>query len=93
MGIEANNSEVPVNVVNEPPAIGCAFCGKSLHQVRRLLQGLGYVKICDVCIMACAEIIKEKRQEEETIKAENEKAAAVTSQPIVFPAKKKRKKK
>jgi ATP-dependent Clp protease ATP-binding subunit ClpX len=35
----------------------CCFCGKSQHEVRKLIQGQPNVYICDECIDACADII------------------------------------
>jgi ATP-dependent Clp protease ATP-binding subunit ClpX len=36
----------------------CNFCGKSEHQVHRLVAGPG-VNICDECIALCVEVLKE----------------------------------
>ncbi|NBV28765.1 ATP-dependent Clp protease ATP-binding subunit ClpX, partial [bacterium] len=36
----------------------CCFCGKSEHEVRKLIQGQPNVFICDECIDACADIIE-----------------------------------
>lgn len=37
----------------------CSFCGKSRDQVRKLIQGPEGVFICDECVTACADIIRE----------------------------------
>lgn len=39
----------------------CAFCGKSEHQVRKLVAGQT-AAICDECIGLCVDIISEERQ-------------------------------
>ncbi|MBT1165176.1 ATP-dependent Clp protease ATP-binding subunit ClpX [Bifidobacterium simiarum] len=39
----------------------CTFCGKSEHQVRKLVTGPG-ASICDECIALCVDIISEDRR-------------------------------
>jgi ATP-dependent Clp protease ATP-binding subunit ClpX len=41
----------------------CSFCGKSQHEVRKLIAGPS-VFICDECIDLCNDIIKEEVQAE-----------------------------
>jgi len=36
----------------------CSFCGKSVNEVKRLINGPG-VTICDECVKVCAEMLKE----------------------------------
>jgi ATP-dependent Clp protease ATP-binding subunit ClpX len=43
----------------------CSFCGKSQHEVRKLIAGPS-VFICDECIDLCNDIIKEEVQAEST---------------------------
>ncbi len=38
----------------------CSFCGKSQHEVRKLIAGPS-VFICDECIELCNDIIREER--------------------------------
>ena len=38
----------------------CSFCGKSQHEVRKLIAG-PTVFICDECVELCMDIIKGKR--------------------------------
>ena len=38
----------------------CSFCGKSQHNVARLIAGPGGVYICDECVELCREIIEEE---------------------------------
>ncbi len=40
----------------------CSFCGKSQHEVKKLIAGPN-VFICDECINLCTDIIKEEQQE------------------------------
>ncbi|MDO4807210.1 MAG: ATP-dependent Clp protease ATP-binding subunit ClpX [Coriobacteriales bacterium] len=40
----------------------CSFCGKSRHQVSKLIQGTDGIFICDECVNACMEIIEEADQ-------------------------------
>jgi len=42
----------------------CSFCGKSQHEVRKLIAGPS-VFICDECVDLCNEIIREEIQEQE----------------------------
>jgi ATP-dependent protease Clp ATPase subunit len=45
-------------------ALACSFCGKSQHQVVKLIAGPG-VFICDQCIDLCNEIIAQEAGERE----------------------------
>jgi len=50
----------------------CSFCGKSQHEVRKLIAGPS-VFVCDECVELCNEII---REEAEDIEAEDAREAA-----------------
>ena len=41
----------------------CSFCGKSQHEVFRLIAGQAYVFICDECVDLCAAIVAEERRQ------------------------------
>jgi ATP-dependent Clp protease ATP-binding subunit ClpX len=41
----------------------CSFCGKSQHEVRKLIAGPS-VFICDECVELCNDIIREESLEE-----------------------------
>ncbi|HCH78358.1 MAG TPA: ATP-dependent Clp protease ATP-binding subunit ClpX, partial [Pseudomonas sp.] len=43
----------------------CSFCGKSQHEVRKLIAGPS-VFICDECVDLCNDIIREEVQEAQT---------------------------
>ena len=43
----------------------CSFCGKSQHEVRKLIAGPS-VFVCDECVDLCNDIIREEIQEKET---------------------------
>lgn len=43
----------------------CSFCGKSQHEVRKLIAGPS-VYVCDECVELCNEIIREEIEEEGT---------------------------
>jgi len=48
----------------------CSFCGKSQHEVRKLIAGPS-VFVCDECVELCNDIIREEIQEqsdEQTLK-------------------------
>ena len=40
----------------------CSFCGKSQHEVRKLIAGPS-VYVCDECVELCNDIIREELQE------------------------------
>ena len=50
----------------------CSFCGKSQHEVRKLIAGPS-VFVCDECVELCNEII---REEAEDVEAEDAREAA-----------------
>ena len=41
----------------------CSFCGKSQHEVKKLIAG-PTVFICDECVDLCVDIIKEENRNE-----------------------------
>jgi ATP-dependent Clp protease ATP-binding subunit ClpX len=44
-----------------PPVLKCSFCGKSQHEVKKLIAGpMDF--ICDGCVDLCTEIIRLERQ-------------------------------
>ena len=53
----------------------CSFCGKSQHEVRKLIAG-PTVFICDECVDLCNDII------EEEVKAEDEEVLDVLPSPL-----------
>ncbi|MGS2717560.1 ATP-dependent Clp protease ATP-binding subunit ClpX [Eionea flava] len=50
----------------------CSFCGKSQHEVRKLIAGPS-VFICDECVDLCNDIIREEIQESTTTEGSSEK--------------------
>jgi hypothetical protein len=44
---------------SEIEAVHCSFCGKSQHEVRKLIAANGSVFICNECVGLCAEICVE----------------------------------
>lgn len=50
----------------------CSFCGKSQHEVRKLIAGPS-VFICDECVDLCNDIIREEIQEAGTSEGSSEK--------------------
>ena len=47
---------------NNKNILYCSFCGKSQHEVRKLIAG-PTVFICDVCVELCMDIIKEESKD------------------------------
>jgi ATP-dependent Clp protease ATP-binding subunit ClpX len=41
----------------------CSFCGKSQHEVRKLIAGPS-VYVCDECVELCNDIIKDELQDD-----------------------------
>ncbi len=50
----------------------CSFCGKSQHEVRKLIAGPS-VFVCDECVELCNDIIREEVQEESSAAAAKSK--------------------
>jgi hypothetical protein len=46
-------------VFREKNTLYCSFCGKSQHEVRKLIAG-PTVFICDECVELCMDIIREE---------------------------------
>lgn len=46
----------------ESNVLYCSFCGKSQHEVRKLIAGPS-VYICDECVELCNDIIREEVQD------------------------------
>ncbi|NVK23874.1 MAG: ATP-dependent Clp protease ATP-binding subunit ClpX, partial [Gammaproteobacteria bacterium] len=44
---------------NDSKLLYCSFCGKSQHEVRKLIAGPS-VYICDECVDLCNDIIREE---------------------------------
>ena len=47
---------------NNGKVLYCSFCGKSQHEVRKLIAGPS-VFVCDECVDLCNDIIREEIQE------------------------------
>lgn len=46
----------------------CSFCGKTEHQVRRIVSGPG-IYICDGCVYLCLEVLDAEHSANETAEA------------------------
>ncbi|MGZ8136601.1 MAG: ATP-dependent Clp protease ATP-binding subunit ClpX [Methylococcaceae bacterium] len=51
------------NDKNDDKLLYCSFCGKSQHEVRKLIAGPS-VYVCDECVELCNDIIKDELQED-----------------------------
>ena len=58
-------SEKTTNSTDGGKLLYCSFCGKSQHEVRKLIAGPS-VFICDECVDLCNDIIREEIQENAT---------------------------
>jgi len=58
---------MPDKTTNSEKLLYCSFCGKSQHEVRKLIAGPS-VFICDECIELCNDIIREEMQGDEATK-------------------------
>ena len=50
-----------VDSKNNKNTLFCSFCGKSQHEVRKLIAG-PTVFICDECVELCMDIIREENK-------------------------------
>ena len=50
---------------NKDKIFHCSFCGKSQHEVRKLIAGPS-VYVCDECVLLCNDIINEEGREDKT---------------------------
>ena len=46
----------------------CSFCGKSEHEVRRMIQGPG-VRICDECVRLCMDVLEDGYEPHDELEA------------------------
>jgi len=51
------------NGKDEDKLLYCSFCGKSQHEVRKLIAGPS-VYVCDECVELCNDIIKDELQDD-----------------------------
>lgn len=58
----------------------CSFCGKSQHEVRKLIAGPS-VYICDECVDLCNDIIREEIKKWRRTRAQRAADAARDSPP------------
>lgn len=72
-GEDKDNSEVE-------KVLYCSFCGKSQHEVRKLIAGPS-VYVCDECVELCNDIIREEVQD---APQEEEKALPVPKEILSF---------
>ncbi|MEX1199725.1 MAG: ATP-dependent Clp protease ATP-binding subunit ClpX [Methylophaga sp.] len=54
---------------NDDKLLYCSFCGKSQHEVKKLIAGPS-VFVCDECVELCNDIIREEMQEQKADPAE-----------------------
>jgi hypothetical protein len=57
--IEAAGRQAGEQKPTKPKALYCSFCGKSQHEVRKLIAGPA-IFICDGCVELCVNIIREE---------------------------------
>src|SRR5690554_6681525 len=55
---------------NDDKLLYCSFCGKSQHEVKKLIAGPS-VFVCDECVELCNDIIREELQEKADDKAQS----------------------
>lgn len=54
---------------NKDKLLHCSFCGKSQHEVRKLIAGPS-VYVCNECVDLCNEIIREELEDETEVQSE-----------------------
>jgi hypothetical protein len=57
--IEADGRQTGAQEPTKPKVLYCSFCGKSQHEVRKLIAG-PTIFICDGCVELCVNIIREE---------------------------------
>lgn len=57
---------------NQGKLLYCSFCGKSQHEVKKLIAGPS-VFICDECVELCNDIIREEVEEKQAVTEEKER--------------------
>ena len=61
----------------------CSFCGKSQHEVRKLIAGPS-VFICDECVELCNDIIREELEEKAaSSRSDLPKPAEMTGESLI----------
>lgn len=65
---EGETDKQPESSVGNRPVrqVRCSFCGKSDHQVFRMIQGPG-VRICDECVDLCYQLVRESADNEDAV--------------------------
>ena len=51
-----------------PEGVRCSFCGKSEHEVHRMIQGPG-VRICDECVRLCMDVLEDGYEPHDELEA------------------------
>ena len=54
------------NGKNKKETLHCSFCGKSQHEVKKLIAGPNAF-ICDECVGLCTDIIEEEHQKTDVV--------------------------
>lgn len=62
------NEEVPVTTQDTKQTLYCSFCGKSQHEVKKLIAGPS-VFVCNECVELCNDIINEEENAGDTVVA------------------------
>jgi len=58
------------NSKDDDKLLYCSFCGKSQHEVRKLIAGPS-VYVCDECVELCNDIIKDELQDDSSSFGDN----------------------
>src|SRR5256885_6184771 len=61
----------------------CSFCGKSQHEVRKLIAGPS-VFVCDECVELCNDIIREELEDRAERAREDRKSTRLNSSHLVI---------
>src|SRR3989338_5509300 len=67
---------------DKPQILHCSFCGKSQHEVRKLIAGPS-VFICDECVDLCKDIIREEVQEDSNDKNSDKQPTPIEIKDIL----------
>ena len=84
--IDAAQARDGAQAPNAKPTLYCSFCGKSQHDVRKLIAGPG-VYICDECVDLCTDIVDDPEHDEKMLRlmqGDEASARAMPTEELVY---------
>ena len=75
LSVAAQNDPTP------PKTLYCSFCGKSQHEVRKLIAGPG-VYICDECVELCTDFVDDEKELSRLLEGDAENASTMSIEEL-----------